>query len=96
MSFLRKVTDSIGVTKKVTGVLHIPIEISTNHTELHVYTWPSGEKSFVPPTGIIELYVRVKFTGEPFPVGTTVAISTDRFPCDPEDLDTPGDSRLSR
>ena len=71
------------------AMLHIPIEITTNHTELRVCTWPSGKKSFVPPSGTIELHARLEFTGEPFPVGTTVPISTNRFPCDPEGLGTP-------
>ena len=53
------------------AMLHIPIEITTNHTELRVCTWPSGKKSFMPPSGTIELHARLEFTGEPFPVGTT-------------------------
>ena len=71
------------------AMLHTPIEITTNHTELRVCTWPSGKKSFVPPSGTIELHARLEFTGQPFPVGTTVPISTIRFPCDPEGLGTP-------
>ena len=69
-------------------MLHIPIEITTHHTALRVCTWPSGKKRFVPPSGTIELHARLEFTGEPFSVGTTVPISTNRFPCDPEGLGT--------
>lgn len=69
MGLLKNLTDSVGITKKTTGVLKIPFEVDTGLQEGY-----EDKHYCIPVGGVVECCVWMDFTGEPFPIGTTIPV----------------------